>query len=202
MVYELCAAQTTKLANPIRWFQMKRVALLVALALCLPLSARADDASLHAKAKELVTLLHTDRMVAQLSDTLKKRADDAAEKAIGATPTPENKAKLTDFEKTISDTIDAQLGWSAMEAAVTEVYAKTFTEDELSAIIAFYKSPAGIAFLEKTPEVNAGIKDLSTSKLNAAQTQLNQAFIEFRKSLAAPAAPAATPAAPAATTPN
>ena len=89
---------------------MKRVALLVALALCLPLSARADDASLHAKAKELVTLLHNDRMVAQLSDTLKKRATDIAEKAIGANPTPENKATLADFEKKISDTVNAQMG--------------------------------------------------------------------------------------------
>ena len=182
---------------------MNRVALLLALSLCLPMAARADDASLHAKAKELVTLLHTDRMVAQLSDTLKKRATDAAEKAIGANPTPENKVKLTDFEKTISSTVDAQIGWPVMETAITEVYAKTFTEDELSAIIAFYKSPAGIAFLDKTPELNAGIKDLSTSKLNAAQAQLNLAFTEFRKSLAAPAAAPATPApaAPAAPAP-
>lgn len=177
---------------------MNRVALLIALALCLPLSARADDASLHAKAKELVTLLHTDRMVTQLSDSLKKRADDAAEKAIGANPTPENKTKLTDFEKTISDTVDAQLGWTAMETALTDVYAKTFTEDELTSIIAFYKSPAGMAFLDKTPDVNAQVKDLSTAKINAASAQLNQAFGEFRKSLAPAAAPAATPAAPAA----
>ena len=162
---------------------MNRFAVLAAaFALCLPLTARADDASMQAKAKEMVTLLHTDRMVSQVSTNIRKQISDAAEKSIGTDPTPENKAKLTDFQKKLSDIIDAQVGWSVMEPAFTEVYAKTFTEEELTAIIAFYKSPAGVAFLEKTPTLNAAITKATQPRLATLQVQLRQALEDFRKS--------------------
>jgi uncharacterized protein len=174
---------------------MNRTALLLALALLLPLTARADDASLHAKAKELVTILHTDRMVGQLSETLKRRTQDAGQKALSAAPTPENTGKLADFNKKVADTVDAQLSWQALETSFTDIYAKTFTEDELSSIITFYKSPAGIAFLDKTPAVNGAIRDLTSTRVNTVQSQLNQSYEAFRASLTpSPVAPAATPA--------
>jgi len=173
---------------------MNRAALLIALALCLPLTAHADDVSLKAKAKELVTLLHTDRMVGQLSDSIKRRTLDAAQKAIGANPTDENKAKLADFNKKISDSVDAQVSWQSLESSFTDIYAKTFTEEELNSIIAFYKSPAGIAFLEKTPTVNVQVRDLTSSRVNALQSELNQSYEEFRKSLSSASATPATPA--------
>jgi hypothetical protein len=181
---------------------MNRAALLIALTLCLPLTAHADDASLKAKAKELVTLIHTDRMVGQLSDTLKKRTLDAAQKAIGANPTDENKARLIDFNKKVTDAVDAQVSWPSLESSFTDIYAKTFTEDDLNSIIAFYKSPAGIAFLEKTPSVNVQVRDLTSSRVNALQSELNQSYEEFRKSLssASPAPP--TLVTPAPTTPK
>jgi uncharacterized protein len=169
-------------------YRMNRATLLIALALCLPLTARADDASLHAKAKELVTLLHTDRMVGQLSENLKKRTSDAAEKAIGPNPTLDTRAKLAEFDKKVSETVEAQIGWQALEPSFIDIYAKTFNEDELNSIIAFYKSPAGIAFLDKTPAVNAQIRDITSSRVSAVQSQLNQSYEEFRKSLP-PASP-------------
>lgn len=180
---------------------MNRAALLIALALCLPLTARADDASLHAKAKELVTLLHTDRMVGQLAENMKKRTQDAAQKAIGAHPTAENTARLADFNKKVSDTVDATIGWQSLESSFTDVYAKTFTEDELNSIIAFYKSAAGIAFLEKTPSVNAQLRDLTSSRVTTVQSQLNEAYEEFRKSLISPS-DAPVPGTPNPSTPK
>lgn len=178
---------------------MNRLAVLIAFALCLPLTAHADDASLHAKAQELVTLLHTDRMVSQVSDNLRKRYSDGAQRVVGPNPTPEAKAKLADFDKKISGLIDAQVDWKLMEPSFTNAYAKTFSEDELSGIIAFYKSPAGMAFLEKTPSLNSQITQFTQSKMAALQSQLNQAMDEFRKSQIA--APATAPA-PAASTPK
>lgn len=178
---------------------MKPLALLAALALCLPLTARADDASRQAKAQELVTLLHTDRMVGQLSNNLKKRAADAAQRVVGPSPTPESQAKLTDFEKRISAQIDAQIAWTVMQPTFVDVYAKTFTEDELTSILTFYKSPAGAAFLEKTPTINSQVTQLTQSKMTALQQQLNQSFADFQKSVTPPAS--AAPASPAPATP-
>jgi uncharacterized protein len=37
--------------------------------------------------------------------------------------------------------------------ALAKVYTDTYTEEEIDGILAFYKSPAGKAFIQKMPEV-------------------------------------------------
>ena len=175
---------------------LRRLALLLTLVLCLPLAARADDASRRAKAAQLVTLLHTERMVQQNSATIMKQVSDAAEKEIGPNPTPESKARLAGLENKISQLIDAQLDWKALGPAIIDIYTQTFTEQELDAIVTFYKTPAGIALLDKMPGINTQVNQLAQSRLTSLQPQINQAFDDFRKSqpASATAAPAAAPA--------
>jgi hypothetical protein len=171
---------------------MNRFAVLALLALCLPLAAHADDASRHAKAQELVALLHTDHMVKQVADNINKQISDAAEKVTGPDASAESKAKLSDFEKKVADMIDAQVGWKVMEPEFISIYEKTYTEEEIDGIIAFYKSPAGLAFLQKTPTINSQISQLTQPRLTTLQTEVRQAFQDFQKSQT-PAAPAGPP---------
>ena len=176
---------------------INRLALLLALTLCLPLAAHADEASRHAKAQEMITLIHTDRMVQQISVNIMKQLSAAGEKLIGPNATPESKTQLTDFEKKFSDIIDSQVGWKVMEPQLADIYSKAFTEEELNGIVAFYKSPSGIALVEKMPSVNATATQLLQSKMAALQPQMKQMYEEFQRSQTAPTpapAPAATPA--------
>lgn len=175
--------------------RLNHLALLLTFVLCLPLTARADEASHRAKAAQLVELLHTERMVQQNTVTILKQISDVANQAMGATPTPQNKAQLTEFENKASQLIDAQVGWKVLQPAIIDLYAQTFTEQELDAIIAFYKTPAGIALLEKMPSVNDQIEQLARSKLAILQPQIRQALDDFSKSQAPPTAAPATPAA-------
>jgi hypothetical protein len=163
---------------------MNRCFAVLALTLILPLAARADDASQHAKAQELVTILHSDRMVTQISSTILKQVSDAAEQAAGRNPSPENQTKVTDFNKKVTDLVNAQLSWDIMGPQIVNIYAKSFSEDELTAILTFYKSPAGSAFLAKAPEINQQLQQLAQPKLATLQTQIREAFDEFRKSVA------------------
>ncbi len=178
---------------------MNRLSLLLVFALCLPLSARADDASHRAKTQELLTAMHTQDMVKRLTDNLKKQVTDLAQKEIARNPTPENSAKAADFEKKVFDLVDAQVGWKAMEPDFVDLYAKAFTDDQLDAITAFYKSPAGIAFLEKMAGINAQIPQLTQARISSLQPQLTPLLADFRGSLSAPPAPNTNPAPPAAT---
>jgi uncharacterized protein len=182
-----------------------RLTLLLVLALCAPLAARADEASHRAKAQEMMALLHTERMVQQISENIRKQIADAGQNVIGAEPTPEKKAKLDEFTKHASEAIDAQLGWTSMQSGFTDIYMKTFTEEQLDAIIAFYKSPAGVALLEKMPTVNAEVTQLGQARLATLQPQLKQLYDDLQKSQAAPPPTlgptppgSSTPAAPAA----
>lgn len=163
---------------------MNRSFAVFALALILPLTARADDASQHARAQELVTILHSDRMVTQISGAILKQVSNAAEQAAGRNPSSENQTKVADFDKKVTDMVNAQLSWDVMGPQIVNIYAKSFTEDELTAIVTFYKSPAGTAFLAKAPEINQQLQQLAQPKLATLQTQIREAFDEFRKSVA------------------
>jgi hypothetical protein len=127
-------------------------------------------------------------MVKQVAGNFNKQYSDTAEHILGNNPTPDQATKLAEFEKNLAKTIDAQLSWDAIGPGFADLYAKNFTEEELDAIIAFYKSPAGIAFLDKTPAANSQITQMLQSKLMALQPQLKQSLDDFRKSQAPPPA--------------
>jgi uncharacterized protein len=178
-----------------------RLALLLVFALTLPLAAHADEASHRTKAAEMMTVLHTQRMVQQISDNLKKQIADAADKIAGPTPTDDAKAKVADFEKKADQLIDAQLSWDTMQAGFTDIYTKNLTEEQLDGIIAFYKSPAGVALLENMPTVNNQVTQFGGSHMTALQPQLKQMFEDFQKNVATAAAPEPATAAPPAVAP-
>jgi hypothetical protein len=165
---------------------MNRIALLLALALCLPLVARADEASHRAKVQEMMSLLSTEKNVQGVVDKFMKQITDVADKEAGPNPSPETKAKVADFEKQALFIIESQVGWKEMQADFTDIYAKSFTEEELDGIIAFYKSPAGSALLTKMPDVNVQIAKVGGARVQALQPQLQQLYTDFRKSLAPP----------------
>ena len=164
----------------------RRLALLLILAFTFSAAARADDASHRAKAQEMMTLLQTRHMVEQIAENIKKQIVEAGDSVAGATPTPEQKAKVADFEKQADQIIDAQLGWDVMKANFTDIYVKNFTEEQLDAIIAFYKSPAGIALLANMPTVNTQVTKFGTSQMGTLQPQLKALFEDLRKSASAP----------------
>lgn len=182
------------------------------LTLCLPLAARADDAAQHARAQELINILHSERALSQLSANLEKQAHDAANQIAGANPSAETTARIQDFDKKVAGLVDAQLSWSVLGPEIVNIYAKAFTEDELTGILNFYKSPAGTAFVAKMPDINTQLNQLAQPKLTTLQSQVGQAFADFRTAQTAaptgpptlntlppagPAAPAPKPAMPA-----
>ena len=184
---------------------VQRLALLLVLASTLPLAARADDASHRAKAQEMMTLLKTEHMVVQIADNIRKQVGDAGAQLVGSDASPERKAKLDDFKKQAFQAVDDQLSWRAMEGPFTDIYVKSFTEEELDSIIAFYKSPGGTALLNKMPNVNEEVSKYGQSKMVTLQPVLKQLYADFQKSAAAPPptlgpvppAPAGTPTSPA-----
>jgi hypothetical protein len=159
----------------------------------------AATASHRAKAQQLIEMLHTDKIVQQAADNLINQAKEVAGKVSTPNLTSEQKADVDAFEKSAAQTIDQQVGWKVMEPTFIDLYVNTFTEDQLTAIIAFYKTPAGAAFLDKTPVINEQGSQLERTKMAALQTQLRQLFANLQKNLTptASATPPASSTAPA-----
>jgi len=170
------------------------------LALTLPAIAHADAASQRTKAEDLINLNNTQKTVQQIAANITTQIDTVADRAAGPDATAEQKTKVEDFKKQAAQLIDSSLGWAAMKTAVIDLYSKAFTEEQLDAILAFYKTPAGAALLEKMPQINTQFGELGNTRVAALRDQLQKAYQDLQNSLRpiptlGPASPA--PAAPA-----
>jgi hypothetical protein len=166
---------------------MKRLSILLVLCLALPLTARADEASRRVKAQEMITLLHLDRLVQQLTDGMMKQVSAMSKQQFaGHDISAAQQAQLDDFQKQVFALIDTQLGWKAMEPTYVDIYAKTLTDDELDGIIAFYKSPAGTAMIEKLPRLTTQAQQIVQQKMVTLQPQIMQLVQDFASHAAAP----------------
>ena len=183
---------------------MRRYVAAVLMALTLTCNcARADEASKRAKAEQLFMLLHMDTMMDQLMGGVKKQVQQITESMPGADQaTPEQKKQIVDFQQRVMDVVNQKLGWKALEPDFINLYASTYTEEELDGIIGFYKSPVGQKMLEKTPELMTKSTQITQQKMSELQPQLNQMVQDFMKQMAASMGkPAPAQTAPPATTP-
>jgi uncharacterized protein len=160
---------------------MKRTALFLVLFLSLSHTAHADEASRRAKAQEMLTLLHLDRVMDQLMNNMMEQVSTTSRQMFGANIKPEDQAKIDEFQKQVFQLIQSQLGWKALEPEYVTIYANNFTDEQLDAILAFYKSPTGIALVEKLPTLTAQGMQLAQSKMLLLQPQMKQMIEDFMK---------------------
>lgn len=114
--------------------------------LCLASPVRADDASKSAKAEALLDLAQSEQMMKMMEPMMKgilSRMDKEM--------SPEQRAKVGQMQTKIMELVADRL--AKAKPGLVKVYIDTYTEQELDGILAFYKSPAGKAFLQKMPEV-------------------------------------------------
>jgi hypothetical protein len=156
---------------------MRRSLLVLTAALLLSAAtAHADDATKHAKVKELFQLTSMQNRVDQIrfSALAQARASAAQQFAsTGVSAQPDNKGLAAFYEK-LNALVAESYNWTTLEPAYEKVYADLYTEDELDGILAFYKSPVGQAFLAKTPEATRQVLAISRQQFDDLTPQLQK----------------------------
>ena len=160
---------------------MKRIALLLILVLCLPLTAHADEASRRAKAQEMLGLLHMDRLLDQMMNNMLDQMSTVTKQLGGRNVKPEDQTRVDEFQKKVFQLIQSQMGWKALEPEYVDIYAKDFTDEQLDAILVFYKSPAGVALIEKLPTLTTQGTELAQARVATLMPQLKQLIADFAK---------------------
>ena len=133
--------------------QMKQLAMFLACLAAGIASSRAQTPQAAAgdkmaKIEEMFLLTKPDQMLQQMMQQM--RAAQSAQLEKTNLP-PEKKAQAEQAMQKISKVLEERLSWDKMKPIYTKIYDETFTSDELSGIVAFYKSPAGRAMVEKMP---------------------------------------------------
>ncbi|MFT3868288.1 MAG: DUF2059 domain-containing protein [Nibricoccus sp.] len=113
-----------------------------------------------------------------------------------------------DFEEHQSKVMDAMMeamNLPQMKEDMKKIYAETFSKEELAAMNNFYATPAGLAMIDKQPEISEKLQALMMPRMMSAMPKIQQMSQEFGKqqkakadaakaAKAAAEAPAAAPA--------
>jgi len=128
---------------------MKKSVLLFALLALVP-GARADDnATKLALARETIAAMQADKMFENMAGQMKQMA--ASQIRLPANATPEARQKAEALQGKIMD-----LAMDEVRKLVTKmdaVYASVYSEGELRAMVAFFKSAEGQSMIAKQPQI-------------------------------------------------
>jgi uncharacterized protein len=101
---------------------------------------------------ELSTLSHSQELYSGMRPQMDAMiASSMKEASQGQTITPERQAVLDRMRTKIIAAYDESLNAQAMQMIMVRVYQATYTQDEVDGLIAFYKTPAGQALINKSP---------------------------------------------------
>ena len=115
-----------------------------------PALARADEQSKNAKIEEMLQLTHAERMIAQVLDQM----NNVITSQLAKTDVPaKDRQAQEEMQQKMMKMLANRLSWEKAKPAFIQIYAETFTESDIDGILAFYKSPAGQAMLDKMPQL-------------------------------------------------
>ena len=133
----------------------KLCALSLALAFTLAFAGSANAApASRASLEALFQLMHADTMVDNVYDAMVKSMSQMHAQDAGK---PGESVARQRIEAKAKDDVMAlvrsEYNWPGMEAEMIDAYQKTFTEEEVTAMINFYSTPAGQAAVTKMPQL-------------------------------------------------
>ena len=83
------------------------------------------------------------------------------------------------FEQKIFNLLAQRLDWQKIKPQFAQAYADTFTTDDLSGMLAFYRSPAGQAYINKTPGLMAKFNAIGQQQMAGAGPEIQKMMSDF-----------------------
>jgi len=185
---------------------MKKALLTVLLTLS-PLFSFAQTPVIRPDIEELFTVMRLEKTMQNSMDQAMKMIPKMSAGMTAQTLSQLPPAKAEQFkarsqkiqEKTMA-LVHEEMSWEKMKGPMAQVYAESLTPEEVQGMIAFYKSPAGQAFLDKQPVIMQKSMALSQKMMMGLMPKL-QAMIqaetaEMMKEATPTPTPVATPTPP------
>jgi hypothetical protein len=160
---------------------MKRSIIL--LSLFVAVAAHADPPT-QQSVDALFDVMRTGALVKAAAATIEPYLRDAAAKATASDPlTPEQSRTLDGFITRYAGTLKDG-SWDKLRPMYAAIYMEAFSQDDIDALTAFYRSPAGQDYLDKRPMIIGKVLALMQQQFAAAmprmQADLRQAIQDAR----------------------
>ncbi len=160
-------------------FPKRLAVMVVAVGVCLAQSftlAPAAEPDGRKLAEELLTLTNTEKTLAGMRAQIGQMMTAQLKSMDVPADLRDTQAK---FQQRILDVVFDELSFEKMKPDYIDVYSSTFTTDELSGLVAFYKSPAGRAFADKLPTLTQRLMEVSQSRIQALGPRIKKMTEDF-----------------------
>lgn len=156
----------------------KMIVFALVLLFCLPLSAIADDASRRQLAEQFLNI----NKVKDQVDLMYGKIEGIIFSQLEAIDIPDEREKnLQAMQKIALDLLFEGLSWDKLKDEYIQLYADTFTEEELQGIIDFSKSPLGQKMAEKSPILMQRSMEIGRQHAQQVMPQVQKAIQEYIK---------------------
>ncbi|HTA72496.1 MAG TPA: DUF2059 domain-containing protein [Bryobacteraceae bacterium] len=156
---------------------MKPLLVFALALLVLVADASAQELTKQAKIERLLDAMNADATINQLFDQIK--AMTAAQMPPGATP--EQTAKAREVQDKILDLVKSRISWEKMRPSYIKLYSETFSDEEVSGILAFYQSPPGRAMLAKMPALLTKLIEVAQAQMAELQPDIQRILREAQQ---------------------
>jgi uncharacterized protein len=167
---------------------MKRLFATVALTLTLvPFASSALAAAPSPESIEkLLLVTKTDKMIDSMLQGMESMMTNMAEKSRSAgEDTAEAKAVRAASVKKLMPIMKEELSFEKLKSMYVQIYSESFTQEEIDGLVAFYNSPAGIAFVNKMPMVMQRSMTLTQERMGPMMQKIEQAMKKLAEETAA-----------------
>lgn len=133
---------------------MKRLLVSLVLAACAANAAYAanDKLASEESVRKLLEVTESRKMLESVWQHVEGSMEMTMKQLLGNEKlTAQQQKQLNDVRTKVVAIMREELSWDFMESMMMEVYTKTFTQEEVDGMLAFYASPAGRSVITKMP---------------------------------------------------
>jgi hypothetical protein len=109
----------------------------------------------------------------------------------GQSLSPQQQQAIEAMRTKVAALMREDLDWSVMEPIYVKIYADTFSQSEIDALVAFYRSPTGHAIIQKLPLAMQNAMSLVQQRLASLMPKIQQMAQETAAQIKAQSAAAA-----------
>lgn len=139
----------------------------------------AQEAKHQALAEELLSLMDIQQNIERSFEAVKSMQTAQFQQMSGMSGEASTQAQ--ESVQKMMDMIAQEMSWDKLKDDYIRIYAETFSEEELQGIIAFYKTPVGSKFIEKSPELMQRAMELSQRQMGDIMPKIQKMMQEMRQ---------------------
>ncbi len=144
----------------------------------------ADEASKRAKIGEMFTIMRIDQGIAQLVNQQSVQIQRALSAMAAQGKFSAAQQKDTDvFGQKVLGIVKDGINWAKVKPQFVDIYAATYTEQDIDGMLAFYRSPVGQKMLQSQATLSAKSQAVAQQQMQELQPKLRDAFDQFKKEM-------------------